>query len=217
MTCEEIRPLLEALVDGEIAPEAREDMTRHLDECVACHEEAQGLFALAAEAREALGPVEPARDLWPGIAGHIGNTRRFARQSAGRFDGPRRTQSAWWLAAAAMIGVGLGVALMLPRQAAVETVALSNEPTAQLDVSLASWEQEVLQHRTSLLAALERQRNTLPAESIRAVEENLALIDTAILEIRSALQDDPNNPKLNFLLADAYQQEVQLLKRLSNV
>ena len=209
MSCEEIRPILEAFVNGEIAPGKREDVARHLDSCVSCQREAQGLFALAAEARETLGPVEPARDLWPGVA------RRIA--SAQRFEGRRKAHSTWWLAAAALIGVAVGAALMLQRQQPTEAIASRGQPAASLDVTLASWEQEILQHRTTLLASLDRQRDRLPAESIRAVEENLHLIDEAIREIRAALAKDPDNPKLNFLLASAYQQEVHLLKRLSNV
>lgn len=209
MSCQEIRSLLEAFVDGEISSERREVVTRHLDSCVSCHEEARALFALAADARETLGPVGPARDLWPGIAGHIGSARRFER--------PRRIHSAWWLAAAALIGIAVGAALMRPRPGPSDALATLDESKATLDVVLAGWEQEVLQHRTALLASLDLQRDRMPAESIRAVEENLLLIDEAIGEIRSALQRDPDNPKLNFLLADAYQQEVQLLKRLSNV
>ena len=209
MTCEESRALLEALVVGELAPETKVDVTRHLDDCVSCHEQAQGLFALAAEARETLGPVEPSRDLWPGIAGHIENAQRFDRR--------RRTHSRWWLVAAALIGVAVGAALMMPRQVGPEGLATQSQPGAPLNVTLASWEQEIVVHRIALLASLHRQRDSLPAESIRVVEENLGLIDEAILEIRTALDKDPDNPKLNFLLAGAYQQEVQLLKRLSNV
>jgi len=209
MTCEDIRSHLDALVDGELTAERREAVTRHLEDCVACHDEAQGLFALAAEAREKLGPVQPNRDLWPGIAGHLGNAQRF--------ESARRTPSAWWLAAAASIGVAIGAALMLPSEAPVEVATPGAEFAPSLDLRLASWEQEVEQHRSALLAALDSQRERLPAESIRAVEENLNLITEAIHEIRTALEKDPDNPKLNFLLADAYQQEVQLLKRLSNV
>jgi len=209
MSCDTIRPLLEDFADGELTSEARETVTRHLDGCVTCHEEVQKLLTLAADARSALGSVEPARDLWPGITAHIGASRRFGSEP------PRR--SAWWLAAAALLGVALGVALMLPRQQA-ETVAARPRVAAEsLDVTLAGWEEEVRQHRTALLASLDGQRDRLPAESIRAVEENLHLIDDAIREIRDALERDPDNPQLNFLLADAYQQEVQLLKRLSNV
>lgn len=209
MTCEESRSLLEALVDGELDSETRESVTRHLDDCVACQEEAQRFFDLAAEARENLGPVEPARDLWPGIAGHIASTQRFERR--------QRSHSAWWLVAAALIGVAVGAALMLPRQTAREALATRDEPSAPLDVALAGWQQDIVRQRTTLLASLESRRDSLPAESIRAVEENLGLIDDAIREIQLALENEPDNPKLNFLLADAYQQEVQLLKRLGNV
>ncbi len=220
MTCEEILSLLEATVDGEIGPEMREHVTRHLDRCIRCSEEAQALIALAEEARETLGPVEPGRDLWPSIAGRIaGDVADHAvtpiGSPIGRFR--HRTRSTRWLAAAAVIGVAVGAALMLPRQTPEEAIASRAEPATSLDVTLASWEREVVQHRAALLASLDRQRDRLPAESIQAVEENLHLIDQAIQEIRSALQQDPDNPKLNFLLADAYQQEVQLLRRLSNV
>jgi hypothetical protein len=209
MSCEEIRSLLEAFVDGEIPSSGREAVTRHLDSCASCREEARALFALASEARETLGPLAPARDLWPGIAGHIDSARRFERR--------RRIHSAWWLAAAALIGIAVGAALMRPRPEPTDALATVEQSKTSLDVALVGWEQEVRQHRSTLLASLELQRDRLPAESIRAVEENLLLIDEAIGEIRSALERDPDNRKLNFLLADAYQQEVQLLKRLGHV
>jgi tetratricopeptide (TPR) repeat protein len=93
----------------------------------------------------------------------------------------------------------------------------ANTVPASLDIALAGWEEEVLEHRAALLASLDRQRDRLPAESIAAVEENLGLIDEAIREIRDALEQNPDNRQLNFLLANAYQQEVQLLKRLNDV
>lgn len=209
MNCETVRSLLEAFVDDEIDATAREAVTRHLDGCVPCHQEAQALLGLAADARETLGPIEPDRNLWPAIAHHIDNAQRFEKR--------RRAPSAWWLVAAALVGVAVGVALMQQRQTTTATATNDVAPSAPLALALTSWEQEALENRTALLASLDRQRDRLPAESIRAVEENLLLIDEAIHEIRTALEQDPDNSHLNFLLADAYQQEVQLLKRLDNV
>ena len=206
MSCAELRPLLEAYVDGDLAEDRRQQVALHLPECAGCRGEVESLLALAAESRRRLGPVEPERDLWPGVSGRIRDSERAAR---------RRQWGAGWLAAAALVGFVAGAFLM--RSADTRPAPIATAAVPAPDVPLAEWEHEARRHRAELLVSFSRQRDRLPAESMAVIEENLRVIDDAIHEIRTALVEDPQNPQLNFLLASAYQQEIQLLKRLARV
>ena len=69
MTCEEFESLLPRLLD-EHPLEPSGAMHRHLDGCAACRSLLADLRSISVEAGE-LPPLEPARDLWSGIAARI--------------------------------------------------------------------------------------------------------------------------------------------------
>jgi hypothetical protein len=50
-------------------------------------------------------------------------------------------------------------------------------------------------------------------ETQRVVDDNLKLIDGAIVRITVALADDPLNPRLANRLAGAYRTQIELLQR----
>jgi hypothetical protein len=68
--------------------------------------------------------------------------------------------------------------------------------------------------RGSLLEILESRGTQLPAATVVALEQNLVVIDRAIAEIHLALEANPDDHALSFLLADAYRREAELLQRL---
>ncbi|MGH7337639.1 MAG: hypothetical protein ACREI7_08680, partial [Myxococcota bacterium] len=68
--------------------------------------------------------------------------------------------------------------------------------------------------RQDLLALLDERRAQLPPEVVAAVEKNLAEIDRAIAEIHLAFVEHPNNGALQFLLAEAYRREADMLAQL---
>jgi hypothetical protein len=68
--------------------------------------------------------------------------------------------------------------------------------------------------RQDLLALLGKRRDQLPPEVVAAVEKNLAEIDRAIAEIHLAFEEHPNNAALQFLLAEAYRREADMLEQL---
>jgi hypothetical protein len=68
--------------------------------------------------------------------------------------------------------------------------------------------------RQDLLALLDERRAQLPPEVVAAVEKNLAEIDRAIAEIHLAFEEHPNNAALQFLLAEAYRREADMLEQL---
>jgi len=92
-------------------------------------------------------------------------------------------------------------------------MAASRQRTAVLARS----EDGVLLPRTDLLEIIERQRDILLPETLATIEENALLIDQAIAQIRTALNESPGDRQLELLLAARYQQEVALLKRVSRV
>ncbi len=61
---------LSAFMDGELAAEEHAEVEAHLAECGQCRTVLEELRAVRAQAAE-LGPVEPSRDLWGGIAATI--------------------------------------------------------------------------------------------------------------------------------------------------
>lgn len=66
-----------------------------------------------------------------------------------------------------------------------------------------------------LLNQLQLQRAMMPPRTSASVDHDLAVIDSAIAELREAIARDPNNPALRRLLASSYRQKVELLKRVN--
>ena len=58
-------------------------------------------------------------------------------------------------------------------------------------------------------------RNVLEPETVRVVEENLAIIDAAVAQARAAVQKDPASGFLNERLESALQKKVQLLRTVA--
>ena len=75
---------------------------------------------------------------------------------------------------------------------------------------LASANAEIAQLERAL--ALSRAR--LDPETVRVIEQNLAMIDAAIDEVRKALQIDPGNAYLNLHMADTMQRKLELLQEV---
>jgi hypothetical protein len=68
-----------------------------------------------------------------------------------------------------------------------------------------------------LRSALRENRAQLNDSTVRILEKNLAIIDSAIAEARRALDADPNNNYLNHHLADVVRRRADLLRRVSSI
>ena len=68
----------------------------------------------------------------------------------------------------------------------------------------------------ALLDRLELERSMLRPEAVSAIDHDLAVVDSAIVETQVALQRDPRNPLLQQMLALSYERKVEILKRVSN-
>ena len=211
MSCQEIRQNLDDFVDEELSEQERLRVEQHLAACDACRQELAELRSLL-EAARGLGPeVAPDRDLWPTIESRLESDRSTGRQ--------------WWIqfAAAGIAAVILSVPLSVwwtGRSTDTSRAAIEHElstPSLSNQAQLARSEDGVLLARTDLVIAIESRRDVVAADTLLVLEENMDLLDRAIGEIRTALEEDPQNLRLRMLLAARYQQERKLLQKVSRV
>jgi hypothetical protein len=86
------------------------------------------------------------------------------------------------------------------------------------DVTLVTDNRNALERQYSeevqeLEMVLRKSRGALSPETVRILEENLAIIDRAIREAQSALASDPNSDMLVDMLRSAYQRKLELLRQ----
>ena len=222
MTCDNFQRQLDDYLDGELPESDRQRLEEDLVTCLSCNRVLKQLRTLIESARHLPTEIEPERPLWPGIESRIAaagpdtvNRRR-----------PATPISVWrWasLAAAAALLFAIAVPLLLERQ---QPLAVAEAPAAAIDVAttdpgetaiLARSEDGVLLPRSDLLTALEQRRSALNAEDFVRLEANVRLVDEAIAEVRTALDQNPGDRRLELLLAARYQQEVALLKQVNRV
>ena len=161
--------------------------------------------------------IEPPAGSWAKIRAEIEAT-------------PIRTQRvAFWqrppfLAAAALLliaGSSAITAIAVGRRGeAARTVAERSAANASEPASLAQFtlvESDYLRAVNDLSATLESEQGSLSPETIATLRESIKVIDAAILEARNALAADPANKALIQILANSYEQKVDLLKRTTEM
>ena len=79
---------------------------------------------------------------------------------------------------------------------------------------LAQAERDYEAAANALLAALQQRRRALTPETIAGVQQNLQVIDRALVEVRQALAQDPHNPELNRMLVATHRKKVDVLQRV---
>lgn len=210
MNCHESIDRLDEYLDGRLDAAAAEAIRDHLSGCQSCADELEGLRDLRERVAALPHSLEPARDLWPGIADRL---------SAGHVARGRFGRRALLAAAAAMVVVTTVVAAyFIGRSQAVTTVATPNvTESGESEILLASFEglgvTGYQARRAELLDALEARRHELSPETMDVVTENLLLIDQAMDRIAEALGNDPKNERLMRQLAGAYRRQIDLLQR----
>ena len=152
--------------------------------------------------------IAPERDLWPGIEAAITNPPRNGRHWS-------------WLAQAA------AVVLLVGTSSGITYVAVKDDgPAVEIapdllftQTSFAAYElgPEFQDARSRLAVRLENELERLPQETRTAVEDNLALIRTAIADINAALEQEPHNTLLQELLVSTYREELELMRRVGGL
>lgn len=221
-------------LDGELSPSERAACEAHLASCGECASTLEELRAVVAQA-SLLPDVPAGRDLWPEIEGRLaprGGLAGTLDPAVVPLHSRRRrvvmtvpqlaaaavalvvlSAGAVWLALPGQVGTAVvaeGPAGDATSVAAPGTAPAGVEPQVRLaaayDPAISQLEQE-----------FDRRREELDPETIRVVQQNLAIIDEAITEAGRALAKDPSSAFLNTHLASAMRRKVDLLRRVTAI
>lgn len=211
-------------LDGDIAPGEATRLEAHLSGCAACLAALDDLRALQVRTA-ALEDQPPPNDLWPAILQRIGQPEAEVLPIRPPVSRKRRFSfSIVQLAAAATILVSLssGAVWLLtrpdPAAAPAQLGSGSGAPVmdeatprpAQLVASTqANYEDAIRELERELMS----RRSQLDSTTIAVVERNLGIIDAAIADARSALENDPSNAYLYQHLDNTLMRKIDLLRR----
>lgn len=210
----------QTLADGTIAADREQAARAHLRDCAACADDVARLERLTMRARQSEHPATELADLWPGIRSRIEGSKVLKLSPESSAPGRTRARARWRigtigvLAAALVATVWLGVRLSPGRdsQAIAGARADTGAAIEFADDSVRAYKEEA----QLLLDRLELTRSMLDPSAAAAIDKDLAVIDSAIDELQTAIARDPRNPALQRLLAMSYREKVEVLLRASN-
>jgi hypothetical protein len=172
------------------------------------------LMAAAAELRT---EIAPERDLWPNIEAAIAEPA-----PQGRSWTPYLAQAA---AIVLLVGGSSSITYMMTKSdnsvspvlmtAPMHTQIMAFSNSAELEYyELGQGFQDA---RSNLEAQLDLELDRLSPDARAGVEENLEVIRSAITEINSALDEEPNNVLLQDLLLKTYRDELSVMHKVGEL
>lgn len=234
--------LLSEYLDGSLDSDERGSVEAHLAACAPCREVLEDLRQVADAAR-ALGPIEPPRDLWPGILEGLGGRAGGEGPAAGPMlhrpaeaspspaaasgRGSARTTkrfslTAPQLAAAAVLLVTISSAATWwarsPGAPAAPTAEGSARPVEVLPAARPEGvplDAGAASELARLEALLEASRTRLDPGTVDVLERNLVVIERAIEDSYRALALDPENDFLRGHLERAFERKLEYLRDVS--
>lgn len=213
MSCEHFLQILDEYADGTLSEAAHQEAELHLASCAACRDEERRLRAFLAEAALLRREAQPGRDLWPAIAGRIESRAKVVRFV-------RRGGWLAGLAAAAAVVFALVTARPQPdagSQSAGTSPGAVVQPAVGGSVDIEKAEAEYIRATSQLLQALNSRRGSMSPEAqkqMAELEKSVSAIDTALAQVKGALAKDPQNSRLNRMLASTHQKKIDLLLKL---
>lgn len=207
----------QCLADGTVAREHADALASHLAACADCAADVERLRAAIQLMRAAPKPNAEVDGMWPAIRERIerGKVRPLSTSAPTARQAWRRI----WIGAAAVAAVVCLAVLLRVRPheppgsapPAGSFVPNGGGVTPAGDSTGAN--QAELQR---LLDEIELEKAMLPPSTAAVADSDLHAIDQAIAELKDAIARDPNNPALRQMLAESYQQQQDLLRRLHN-
>jgi Putative zinc-finger len=235
--CEVFATTVSEYLDGTLAPDATAAASAHAASCDRCRSLAAELESIRAAAR-ALPVQRPSRDLWAGIEARIRVGGVAAESPSHRSSRPAaaRAQARWFgarwvnrnvVAAAALVVMSVGLTFTatkwwIARNPTV--VASGNSGHARIDSSAptmatpvanqdAATSEFLYDHQiTALHQILQQRRTQLDPKTVAVLDRNLAIIDSAIVQSRAALAQDPASAFLAGQLDQALSSKLELLR-----
>ena len=219
---------LSDFLDGTLEGEAQAEVEDHLKECATCLGVLRDLEAVV-EAAGALGPIDPANDLWSGIRDGIVRAGGPLRVEIGGVAvdaaavARRRSVSVPQAAAAALLvsllsaGGTWWMASRVPA-AAPATAPMAAGSMGEGAVLVSDVVPVELSEELRLLeATLERSAAEFDPNTRRILERNLSIIDRAIRESLEALATEPSDPFLEEHLEAQLRRKVRVLRNATGL
>ncbi len=239
MTCEALQDRLPDYLEGTLDAEGRAALESHVSSCAACRALVADLQRVRQVALT-LERHAPPRGAWNRVAARLQSDPKFQR-AAERAPGRRPSGSllarpalgagGWgWLALAAGLVIALTATLVVlkrqldappatargPAASAPAASEAGNADSARLVESVETELQLAAEHYERAIVKLEQIANAsdspLDPEVMATVRQNLAVIDKAIGESRTALRTQPGSPLAQESLFDAFRRKVALLQ-----
>jgi anti-sigma factor RsiW len=208
-------------LDGELSDQEQRTVAAHVAGCVECSRMLNELRAVVERART-LAPVEPSADGWKAVADRIAVE---SERPIATFETRRRFSFTWpeLIAASVLLVLVSGwAALRIDRPAASTTESNANLQVRQPggadlqagpDVVAANFDDTEYDAAVAdLQRALQSGRGQLDPATVKIVEQNLAIIDQAVDDARSALAQDPANADLSGYLQETKRRKLDLLR-----
>lgn len=191
---------LNAWLDGELGAAERLAFEAHIRECPGCRDELAAAEQLHSLAGNLASEIEPPRDLWPEISARLEpRSRRAALSKSGW---PRA------VAAAAVFGLVFAGGMLADRF----MQAGNSGPDRMAEWSSARVSEQARTKLPEQYVQLVSNGATNP-ETRDTMLRNLLIVNLAIRDVESALEDAPNDPHLRDMLRSLYTQENQILNR----
>ena len=216
-------------LDDEMSPAERALLEQHLAQDAECASALESLRRVVKRA-EALDDEQPAQvqQMWTGIAQRIGATPPAGERDAvvaGSIVPWRRRRFSVTVPQLVAAGIGLvllsgGGALWMRGadgpDGTIPAIQIAGTEAVELSVipvAVTRFDQAV----ADLVVILEEEREFLNPETVRIVEENLAIIDRAIERSRQALMQDPESEYLRSHLEDTMHRKLTLLRSITSI
>lgn len=206
----------QTLADGTIAADREPAARAHLRTCTVCADDVARLERLTMRARQLEDPAVELGELWPGIRARIEKAKVVpltTDAATAKRQSRRGSLAIAALAAALVIAVWLGTRASSARNGPTAIHVSDTTIAAQFaDDSVRVYKEEA----QILLDRLELTRSMLDPSAAAAIDKDLAVVDSAIAELQTAIARDPRNPALQRLLATSYREKIEVLKRVAN-
>lgn len=218
-------------MDRDMAEDDRAALEAHVAECAACREALADLRQIVARAHR-LGALVPSRDLWPGIAAVIAAPLKAGSATVIPLPTALHAQAAppglfltrRQLAAAAVVLMLISATATWIAGPGIAVRQASGVAAAAVPASEALFASDVSEAPAGLADELQQLESVLldvggrlDANTLRIIENNLAVIDRAIEDSRRALAVDPESDFLEEHLARVWERKLDYLQGVVRV
>jgi hypothetical protein len=211
--CHDIQARLSAFIDGALEPGEQAEVRAHVERCPACSGLAQDLTRVRDGARS-LGPIRPPDHVWLEVAGQI--RLREPREPHEAVPARMRPALVQWIGlAAALVVITLGAYLFtrVTRPAELPT------GNAQRPASVEAFTEELrlaIEHSeragAELEALIKSGEGSIDPTLADSLQRNLAVVNQAIAESRTALTNEPSSLSARASLFEALSRKISVLQ-----